>query len=414
MGALMVTPLIGVAQTALTDDGSLRLSGFGTVGLTHLSAPDGWGYRRDRTQSGQTQDTSFKPDSRLGVQLNYTPTPQFELAVQAEVTQHGGAGRADERLTWAFASYRFTPNDRVRVGRLSSDMFVLSTYRNVGFAYPLVRPPIEFYGFLPSIFDGLDAMHGWKWGDARWRLGGYVGRERTGDYEGEATLELTRVYGLSLLRESNGLSLHATHSRSKVGNNLKVSEPLLAQLASLTVLPVPSVAGQAAALRHLASTQDVLISYTALGLNFDRDRWVGLAEWSRIGGFHAARYESAYATLGRRLDAFTFYGMAAGVRTRAVADEVLQWDAALAPYVGVPMASAIQQLGVTAQAAIRAAGYGQTTLAVGTRWDVHPKLAIKCQWDHVHTRTDGGSFWSPKGVGSMRANILSLTADFVW
>ncbi|WP_219820571.1 hypothetical protein, partial [Xanthomonas arboricola] len=59
----------------------------------------------------------------------------------------------------------------------------------------------------------------------------------------------------------------------------------------------------------------------------------------------------------------------------------------------------------------------QTTKSVGVRWDLHPSLALKAQWDVVDTHgTIGKSF----NIGSFRpgfdgkANVFAVALDFVF
>jgi hypothetical protein len=72
---------------------SIRISGFGTLGLTDVAAPNGWGYRRDLGQSGSTDRTRGDVDSRVGLQLNYMPVSQFELVTQLLAAPHSRAAR---------------------------------------------------------------------------------------------------------------------------------------------------------------------------------------------------------------------------------------------------------------------------------------------------------------------------------
>lgn len=48
----------------------------------------------------------------------------------------------ENSVEWAFLKGRLFPKLIVRAGRLGVDVFMLSEYRNIGFAYPWVRPPV--------------------------------------------------------------------------------------------------------------------------------------------------------------------------------------------------------------------------------------------------------------------------------
>ena len=123
-----------------------RFSGFATLGLTKGGDED-LGFHRDLDQEGLYDgDWSVSADSLLGVQMDVVVNDQF-----------GGAVQMENSVEWAFLRYRFNPDWTVRAGRIGFDLFLLSDYRNVGFAYLWTRPPVEFYAPLTfTSFDGAD------------------------------------------------------------------------------------------------------------------------------------------------------------------------------------------------------------------------------------------------------------------
>ena len=63
-----------------------------------------------------------------------------------------------------------------RVGRINFDAFLMSDHRHVGYAYPWVRPPSEFYAWIPIFsMDGIDAAYNFQSKDARWRIKAQAG-----------------------------------------------------------------------------------------------------------------------------------------------------------------------------------------------------------------------------------------------
>src|SRR5437016_1360583 len=89
-----------------TGQSGLRVSGFGSLGLSHVDAPTGWGYRRELSQSGSGATWRSDIDTRLGVQLNYSLGSQFELVAQAIAKKRGAYAVDSDALEWAYASYR--------------------------------------------------------------------------------------------------------------------------------------------------------------------------------------------------------------------------------------------------------------------------------------------------------------------
>jgi hypothetical protein len=75
--------------------------------------------------------------------------------VRKNVTDNFGA-----ELTWAFAKAKVNDQLSVRVGRMGLPVYMISDYRNVGYANTMLRPPVEMYTqvLLESI-DGVDATY---------------------------------------------------------------------------------------------------------------------------------------------------------------------------------------------------------------------------------------------------------------
>lgn len=245
-------PALG--DPASAEASTLRFNGFGTVGLTHANLPDGWGFRRDVSHPGSIDhSTSAAVDSRLGLQLNYAPTRWLEFVGQAVLRQ-----RSDQSslaaLEWAFVALRPTPDWTLRLGRINLDAFLLSDYRNVGFAYPWVRPEIGFYGTIPLYsITGGDLTRTWADGSTYWKAKLFAGNGSitVKQYQTDqaSKTDLKPVLGLTLSRESGGLTLRAAAVRVYGQLQDPNVRQLDAALAGVEQIPVPQVQAEAAALR---------------------------------------------------------------------------------------------------------------------------------------------------------------------
>lgn len=409
----LAMPASAVAQTALTEDGSLRIAGFGTVGLTHLDAPPGWGFRRDPSAPGQQSEWSVLTDSRLGAQLNASFGPQLEFVTQFVASRRGRDTPDDERVTWAFAGYRPDPQTQVRLGRVSTQMLLMSDHRDVGFASLLVRPPVEFYGFVPQVFDGVDITRDTPVLSGRWRGSLFAGSARAGDYDADGVFRL-RAGGAAVGYETESLTLRTTFVRSEMANEPAGGIPLKQALSALESLPVATVAAQAQALRGALPGKGTMSSYWALGAAWERGDWRAMGEWLWIRGLPTGRVQGGYALLGRRVGAVTFYGQLGHLRSPSVDIATPQWEAPLTPVVGPAAAAQFQRLGTDVAAHLRASGFHQSTRSLGARWEAHPKLVFKLQADFVAVEPGGGALWTPRGTAGMHARVLGLTADFLW
>ena len=394
------------AQSSYPGISGVRLSGFGTVGVAHAQAPAGWGFRRSIEQPSSSHDTRVDVDSRLGVQLNYAASSRFELVGQLVAVRRTAEASDSDAIEWAFAAYRPTADLSIRAGRLNLDQFVMSDYRNVGFGYLYARPPVEYYGSIPSNLDGADISQSWTSGDVRWRAKGFGGRSKT------RGLPLTGAFGVALTRESGGLVMRAGWSRAKLeGNGVSLGR-LLAGLDQIRALPIPSVAAEAATLRNGLDLAARPLVYATVGLSYEQEQWQYAAELTRLSVGNS-NVHAGYASLGRRFGELTVFGMVSGARSSASPVATPAWGASLAPVVGPAAAQQAQQLGALAAYAA-SQSIRQTTVSLGGRWDIHPRVALKLQWDHVKIRPYGGFLWSQSTAEAGRANVATVLIDFVF
>lgn len=394
------------AQQSEAEGNGIRISGFGTMGGVHSQAPEGWGFNRSSEQPPSERSTRFDVDARLGVQGNYAASSQIELVGQLLATRRRPDAPASDAIEWAFAAYRPTANLTFRAGRLNLDQFVMSDYRNVGFAYLYVRPPVEYYGSIPSNLDGADVTRTWHLDDARWRAKGFVGRSKT------AGIPLTNAFGFSLARESDGLLIRAGWSRAKLAHNSNVLTPLLDGLDQIRALPIPSVSADAAALRGDLDLATKPLTYTTLGMTYEQAQWQYAAEATRVSLGNSS-VSAEYASIGRRVGEFTWFAMMSAAQSARSAVPTPAWGATLAPVIGPAAAQQAQILGATAAYAANLSTR-QTTYSLGGRWDIHPRMALKVQWDHVKVKANGSFLWSNATSDPGSANVATVLLDFVF
>ena len=399
---------------------SLRLNGFGSLAGVSQSSNFGGKFRRDTSQAYQGDATAISRDSRIGLQANYAINDKIELVGQGVLKDRVVSNSAKDAIEWAFLSYSPTPEFKLRIGRTSADMFLLSDYRNVGFAYLTARPNVDFYGMLPfEGLDGADLTRSWESGDANWRAKVFAGNSqyRLSNSFGSANVgSMSKSLGLVLSREKDGLLMRGTLARSNLNFDLGDAAQMHQGLAAVAQLPVPAVAAQALDYKRQISYRNFQVVYGSLGVSYDRDNWVLNAEAMRTqsSALPQANLKAGYFVLGRRLSDVTVYGGASGMRILADAQGTPQWATELAPYASVLGADNIrntQILGSTVATVINAARANQQTLTFGARWDVRPTVALKLQWDRTWAKPNASIMWSAAGG---RADVVSAVLDFVF
>lgn len=402
------------AQTPLNADGTLSVSGFGTLGLTHIDAPPGWGFRRESGLAGKTAGWTADVDSRVGVQLNYTPDPRFEWVTQLMAVPRTRFTPDDEILRWAFAAVRPTPQLQFRLGRLSSDLMLMSTYRNVGFAYATVRPPVEVYGLVPSVVDGADVAQVWPTEQGRWRAALMLGQARAGQYAAGGPLRLRDMGWVTLSYETSGLMVRTAWCSGRFSNNAQELQPAIDSLSRVAALPLPQVAGEAATLADALTTAGRRLGYVTLSVKQEAGLWQVQGEGMRVTGLSQGRLYGGYLQVGRRFDDVTLFSQTSQVKSTLALALQPDWQATLTPVIGASAAAQAQQLASATATGLAAGGTDQRTFSVGAAWAVDPRLMLKLQWDRVRAAARGGAYWSPRGLQGVQANVLSLSADFVW
>lgn len=411
---ILFLAFLGLTQPALADE--LRLSGFGTLGYSH-EGRDRIGFMRNATQPvSEHNNASFVSDSSLGLQLNYTPSPQFEAVVQM-VARDKHRTSLGNSVEWAFAAWH--PNEAVdlRVGRMGLDVFLLSDYRSLGFSQPWVRPPTEFYSWIPFFsVNGIDAAYNFRAGDTRWRIKAQAGNSAS-DIPLDATnsfrFKADKIRDLTVQAEHGAWQFKAGHmvfTADSQPDNFAQARAGLTNIA--TGAPFPAVRSEAANLNDGFWLRGATVRYSSIGTAYDDGTWLLQGEFARISSDSRMlpSGKTAYATLGRRFGSFTPYiGLA-----RFKPDEDATMAANNWSLLG-PSAVALQTSSVAAYNNFR---IDQRTTTLGLRWDLDSRTALKVQWDRSRMGARGYGLWQVNnlvdGGNSQHVDLFSVSVDFVF
>jgi len=387
-------------------DPSVKVSGYGTVGVASANR-DGLQLRSSLSQSqGSDGKPDFGVDSRLGLQAVATINPEWSVTAQLL----GERRRVDSTPTsnddfdvgfeWLYGQYAPTSNLSFRLGRVVLPAFMISDSRNVGYAQPWLRAPMEVYGGMPlTTLDGVQAL--WRipvgpatitvqpsYGGSSYNLvaSNLVIKSRASDVK---SLNLTGEYGDWTVRY--GLVIGTS-------KNLK-----LGLLDSVSPL-IPPI------------EYDMKDRFTSLGLQYDDGTALFMAEWARRKQNNLPAAPALYnaipvgggATVG---DIYTFGipGTLAGFAGRPLALNTSY-------YVGggwhfgkwLPMLvyghnKDDQNLSPTTH-----------SITASVRYDLTTGVALKAQVGRVDAR-DGYAFAHPDADASTRkVTVLGLAVDFVF
>lgn len=333
----------------LTD--KLNFNGF--ISGAYISSDNDAGY------NNATSSADFTQDSKMGLQATFNISNQTQAVLQLMMK---GENDWDVEAEWAYLSHRFDNGVKVRGGKLRVPLFMYSDYLDVGYAQPFARPPGEVYDQVPfSSYTGGDIAYDFEFEDSTLTLQGFGGES---DVSGEAaSLDLSNIMGVNASWTDLTWTLRAVYGQTDLDGS-----------ASGGALVIDGEQAQ----------------FTGLGGSYDNGSFIAITEWTtvEIEGL-LADHESAYVTLGYRINAFTPYVTVAYVKTTD--DDVRK---ALPPQLAIPLG-----LGLNEE---------RTAYSAGVRWDAIDNVAIKFDLTYA---TDFGD--TSGGLGG-NAVVNPLTKQFLF
>lgn len=402
---LLFSAMAGFAKEANT---GFTVKGFGTVGLSGTDTGR-IGFRRDiKETSGVTDDWGFDTDSRLGLQLDADINASWHATMQWAARNNTG-DFFEQNLDWAFLRRRVADGLDVRVGRMGLDVFMLSEYRNVGYAYLWAHPPHAFYAGLPVYhFDGMDITKKFAVGDGAMTIkafGGYSFLQVPTHFASFTEQGLTLAGG-KLAYEVGNWSARIGYNYSLNNNELAPLQPLLDALSSTSI---NAVWPGAQSLVQQIVNKNKVVHFSSIGLSYDDSRWLAQMEASYIDT-DLSTYPSVaggYLSVGRRFGKVTLYSLL-GI-SESLNSQVKLSD----PLVPLPSIVALRN---ALEQTLNHNGVDEKSVSLGLRWDVMEHVAIKAQWSHYWLGNNGAAMWLTPASGSTpdTVNLWSLGMDFVF
>jgi hypothetical protein len=387
-----------------TSNPNFRINGFSTLGLTYADNPT-FGVRDDVGQEGIFNEWSLKPNSRIGLQLNYQYSPRIKAGLQLIAKDHYEGGPLHDALHWAYVDFKLNSMFELRVGRMGQDLFMLSDYRNVGFAQLWAHAPIEFYGQLTTEYkDGLqlrlvkDAFGGQFFGQLSLTKAN-ASSLRSGNLQSFG-FDFGENVDLSLAWENDTWLFRFSHSAGKASADQDLLEPIQAILSEAVAYGWSDIAPWIDEFQ-IDGNQ---ITYTSFGIKFTQSDWLIQSEFNHIdtGSDIATNSNSAYVLIGKHINQFTPFI----VGSKAWNSQAVLPDA--------PAYLSAYQTGT--QAIVDTFHIAQKTLGLGLRWDVAHNVAVKAQFDRTWVKANGAYLLDSYQIPSQADAIdrYTLTVDWVF
>jgi hypothetical protein len=384
-------PLVLALCAGTASAATFNVSGFGTGGFT-VTDKDEAEFVRASQPRGADSNADVGVDSIAGLQA--TAHLNDHLSATAQVLFR----RRFERdftldVPLAFIKADITRNFAIRVGRVSLPVFLVSDFRQVGYASAWIRPPVEVYGQVPvDSVDGIDTLYSTSIGTVTLNAQAFYGKIDIELPGAEVDVGIRRLWGANLNASIGPLTLRA----GRVEGRLTLDGPPAAQQLLTAVRSVGFTA-----LADELSSDDRISSFTGFSAALDWHDIILQAEHTRahIGGF-TADTSGKYVLVGYRVGKFTPYAIHAerSVESARTSNVI--------PQVGplLPLA-----LGVNALIA----GVEQNTTSFGVRWDAASSVAVKFQYDYVDPE-GAGLFANVQPGFDGPVSVLGVAVDVVF
>ncbi|MCB1936716.1 MAG: hypothetical protein KDF59_12305 [Nitrosomonas sp.] len=382
-----------------------RISSFGTLGITH-AGKDQFGYRNELTHKGQFNQFSIFPDSVFGLQVNAHILPNLNATVQV-IAEKQVKQNFNNIVDWAYLTYQPSSNITLRGGRMGIDLFMLSEYRNLGFAYLWARPITEFYTPVSlSHFEGIDLKYSNNidLGYFEFKVyGGQTGsdiRVNRGDF----SVRMRPIFGAVASLETNHWKARATFAATHIDETRSTQlRQLLTTLDETPAFLWPKASG----FSDLINGEGNQAYYYSLGFSYDKNNWLAQSEFAITdSSWPSVALTNGYLSLGRRIGPVTFYTVGSYAKS-------LNDPKTISPRSSQPEVNALQDI---TENSFNAVLVNQNSFSLGMRWDFHTNMALKAQWDHTWVRKNGGGLLILREplVRDIELNIFSLNLSFVY
>lgn len=403
IAAVLALPLALSSAFAQEAEGpTVKIRGFGTGALTFTDTKDAE-FARPNQAAGAKKSPRTGVDSNLGLQADIGINNWLSFTGQGLV-RHDADDQYGAELAWAFAKAKVNDQFSVRVGRIGLPAFMISDYRNVGYANTFLRPPVEMYSQVPfNSLDGIDATWQQSFGDTT--VTGQVAYGRT---SADVAVGL-RAKG----KEMSAFNLVAEHGpfTARIGRvdariTITGSSSLNALIGGLRGASTALRQPQLAVMADELDATDKKASFTSVGLGMDWNNIVAQSEFAK-------RKTDSYVN-----DTTSWYLMG-GYRFGKVLPYVIHGKLSID---GHP--ANVIPAGVPALAALRAGANGlpyfgigqgeQSTTSVGVRWDFHSSMALKAQIDRVQPKVGNGLLINAKPGFHDDVTVGAVALDFVF
>lgn len=180
----------------LTDDGSLKLTGFYNItgakvlSGSALGSNKPWTYQQWNCPCSmqaweyagvyeKNKGLQFNQESLLGIQIKKEFSPTFSATTQIISRANNPNAGSRPTFDWAYLTWSPVENSpwTFQAGKMRIPLYYYSDYLYIGYAYPWVRPAPDVYGWPIYAYNGANFSYRTQLGQSEWAatLSGWAG-----------------------------------------------------------------------------------------------------------------------------------------------------------------------------------------------------------------------------------------------
>ncbi|WP_105254841.1 hypothetical protein [Pseudoalteromonas sp. T1lg75] len=395
--ALLCKPII-------SDAAPTQVSGFATLGVSYTDSNE-LAFRNDVSDdNGKSKQADFGSLSRIGVQLHKSFNEQWALTGQWVLKRQLDYD-LDQLTQLAFINYSPSASWNIKLGRSALDLFMMSPYRNTGYAYTETHAPVEFYGLIPhQSIDGIElaSAHATDEGtfSSRWYYG--HSSDHLSNLEYQWQLDLEDLTGVTLAFEQHNWLLRLNHSQARIGGKEIGHYPQIRQAAQgITPNDWPQLAALLGNMNPVGSR----LRYTTVGARYDSGDYYLQSEFAYIDANSdiLTHVINGYLNIGKRWQEYSLqlgYSFTDGKENN------------------IPKAQAPSLLSEALYREIeRSYNYyinDQSTLSLSGRYDFRADMAAKLQVEYVDLKRADNQFMLRQQDMTAQDSFLVLSASIDW
>ena len=146
-----------LALYAPLSQAEIDISGYASFKAIYNANDQGVAYYNGLANANQANFDSR--ENNLGIQFSTDISSKMDMTVV--MSARGGPDQKYNIETeWAYANYKVNDDLSLRIGKVKGPFYMVSDYKDVGYAYPWVSPPEEVYSSNPiRSVNGIDLVY---------------------------------------------------------------------------------------------------------------------------------------------------------------------------------------------------------------------------------------------------------------